>query len=169
MHPDPTAELQAGGYRVIDATSAAAIQAGLDQQPPALAIGMDAASAIAGLALVVAGVAATLYVAQRRRAFEFAALLAMGAPTRELRRAIGREQLWLVGAASIAGLVLGRACVALAAPQLRASAGVRPGAGQSSMPRPGRAFAALAIATFPGNACRRSRPDPDAPSRPSAW
>ena len=150
MHPDPTAELQAGGYRVIDATSAAAIQAGLDQQPPALAIGMDAASAIAGLALVVAGVAATLYVAQRRRAFEFAALLAMGAPTRELRRAIGREQLWLVGAASIAGLVLGRACVALAAPQLRASAGVR-------FPTPAvvvdatalvAAFAALAVATF---------------------
>jgi putative ABC transport system permease protein len=150
MHSDPTTDLQAGGYHVVDATSAAAIQAGLDQQPPALAIGMDAASAIAGLALVVAGVAATLYVAQRRRAFEFAALLAMGAPTRELRRAIGREQLWLVGAASIAGLALGRVCVALAAPQLRASAGVR-------FPTPAvvldaaalaAAFAALAVATF---------------------
>jgi hypothetical protein len=150
MGDDPTADLHADGYRVTDATSAAAIQAGLDQQPPALAIGMDAAAAIAGLALVVAGVAATLYVAQRRRAFEFAALLAMGAPTRELRRAIGREQLWLVGAASIAGLALGRACVALAAPQLRASAGV-------SFPTPVlvvdataliSAFAALAVATF---------------------
>ena len=150
MHADPTAELQADGYRVTDATSAAAIQAGLDQQPPALAIGMDAAAAIAGLALVVAGVAATLYVAQRRRAFEFAALLAMGAPPRDLRRAIGREQLWLVGAASITGLALGRACVALAAPQLQASAGVR-------FPTPVlvvdatallAALAALAVATF---------------------
>ena len=74
----------------------------------------------------------------------------MGAPTRELRRAIGREQLWLVGAASIAGLVLGRACVALAAPQLQASAGVR-------FPTPAvvvdatallAAFVALAVATF---------------------
>jgi hypothetical protein len=150
MDSDPTADLQAGGYHLTDATSAAAIQAGLDQQPPALAIGMDAASAIAGLALVVAGVAATLYVAQRRRSFEFAALLSMGAPTRELRRAIGREQLWLVGAASIAGLALGRVCVALAAPQLRASAGVR-------FPTPIvivdpttllAAFVALAVATF---------------------
>ncbi len=150
MHSDPTADLHAGGYHVIDATSAAAIQAGLDQQPPALAIGMDAAAAIAGLALVVAGVAATLYVAQRRRAFEFAALLAMGAPTRALRRAIGREQLWLVGSASIVGLALGRACVELAAPQLRASAGVR-------FPTPVvvvdasvllAALAALVVATF---------------------
>ena len=150
MHPDPTADLEADGYHVTGATSAEAIQAGLDQQPPALAMGMDAAAAIAGLALVVAGVAATLYVAQRRRAFEFAALLAMGAPTRELRRAIGREQLWLVGAASIAGLALGRACVVLAAPQLRASAGVR-------FPTPAvvvdatallAAFVALAVAMF---------------------
>jgi ABC-type antimicrobial peptide transport system permease subunit len=111
---------------------------------------MDAAAAIAGLALVVAGVGATLYVAQRRRSFEFASLLAMGAPVRELRRAIAREQFWLIAVASLAGLVLGRLCVELAAPQLRASVGVRFPTPLiiTDVPALLAAFAGLAVATF---------------------
>jgi ABC-type antimicrobial peptide transport system permease subunit len=111
---------------------------------------MDAAAAIAGLALVVAGVAATLYVAQRRRAYEFAALLALGAPPRELRRAIGREQLWLVVASSVAGVLLGYLCVVLALPQLRASVGVRFPTPNLVLDTPVLllAFAALALATI---------------------
>jgi putative ABC transport system permease protein len=150
MSDDPADALRAEGYRVGDVTSAAKIQAALDQQPPALAIGMDAAAAIAGLALVVAGVGATLYVAQRRRSFEFASLLAMGAPVRELRRAIAREQFWLIAVASLAGLVLGRLCVEFASPQLRASVGVRFPTPLiiTDVPALLAAFAGLAVATF---------------------
>jgi putative ABC transport system permease protein len=150
MGGDPVDALRADGYRVTDVTSAAKIQAGLDQKPPALAIGMDAAAAIAGLALVIAGVGATLYVAQRRRSFEFASLLAMGAPVRELRRAIVREQFWLIAVASVAGLLLGRLCVELAAAQLRTSVGVTfpTPAIVTDVPALLAAFVGLAVATF---------------------
>jgi predicted lysophospholipase L1 biosynthesis ABC-type transport system permease subunit len=150
MGADPTSALAAAGRSVEELQSAAVVQSTLDQQPPALAMGMDAAASIAALVLVVAGVAATLYVAQRRRAYEFAALLAMGAPPRSLKGAILREQLWLVGAASVAGLVLGRACVLLASPQLRASVGVRFPTPLIVVDAPAllAAFAALAVATY---------------------
>jgi hypothetical protein len=150
MKDDPTPALAATGRTVSDLTSAAVVQSSLDQQPPALAVGMDAAAAIAGLALVAAGVAATLYVAQRRRTYEFAALLAMGAAPRDLKGTIAREQLWLVGAASIAGLVLGYACVVAALPQLQDSVGVRfpVPALVVDVPVLAAALAALAMGTF---------------------
>jgi hypothetical protein len=150
MAGDPTPALADAGRSVADLRSAAVVQSGLDQRPPALAMGMDAAAAIAALALVVVGVAVTLYVAQRRRAYEFAALTAMGTPPRNLRGAIFREQLWLVGSASLAGLALGRACVLLALPQLRASIGVRFPTPILVVDAPAllAAFTGLAVATY---------------------
>ena len=104
---DPTLAIQQAGFPVVDLLSARAIEGRLAEAPQSLAVGLDAAAAIAGLGLVIAGVTATLYFAQRRRDFEFASLRAMGAGPSTLRGAIAREQSALIGAASIAGLLLG--------------------------------------------------------------
>ena len=117
---DPTAAIQAAGFPVIDLLSARTIEGRLDEAPESLAVGLDAAAAIAGLGLVIAGVTATLYFAQRRRDFEFASLRAMGAGAPALRGTIAREQFALIGVASIAGVLLGDVVVRLAtAPLLR--------------------------------------------------
>ena len=117
---DPTLAIQQAGFPVVDLLSARAIEGRLAEAPQSLAVGLDAAAAIAGLGLVIAGVTATLYFAQRRRDFEFASLRAMGASPSTLRATIAREQSALIGVASIAGLLLGYVVVRLAtAPLLR--------------------------------------------------
>ena len=117
---DPTLAIQQAGFPVVDLLSARAIEGRLAEAPQSLAVGLDAAAAIAGLGLVIAGVTATLYFAQRRRDFEFASLRAMGASPTTLRATIAREQSALIGVASIAGLLLGYVVVRLAtAPLLR--------------------------------------------------
>jgi hypothetical protein len=117
---DPTAAIQAAGFPVVDLLSSQTIEGRLDEAPESLAVGLDAAAAIAGLGLVIAGVTATLYFAQRRRDFEFASLRAMGAGAPALRGTIAREQFALIGVASIAGVLLGDVVVRLAtAPLLR--------------------------------------------------
>jgi hypothetical protein len=117
---DPTAAIQQAGFPVVDLLSARTIAGRLGEAPESLAVGLDAAAAIAGLGLVIAGVTATLYFAQRRRDFEFASLRAMGAGASTLRWTIAREQFALIGVASIAGMVLGYVVVRLAtAPLLR--------------------------------------------------
>jgi len=117
---DPTLAIEQAGFPVVDLLSAVAIEGRLAEAPQSLAVGLDAAAAIAGLGLVIAGVTATLYFAQRRRDFEFASLRAMGASPSTLRGTIAREQTALIGVASIAGLVLGYVVVRLAtAPLLK--------------------------------------------------
>jgi len=117
---DPTLAIQQAGFPVVDLLSARAIEGRLAEAPQSLAVGLDAAAAIAGLGLVIAGVTATLYFAQRRRDFEFASLRAMGAGPSTLRATIAREQSALIGVASIAGLLLGYVVVRLAtAPLLK--------------------------------------------------
>jgi ABC-type antimicrobial peptide transport system permease subunit len=117
---DPTLAIQQAGFPVVDLLSARAIEGHLAEAPQSLAVGLDAAAAIAGLGLVIAGVTATLYFAQRRRDFEFASLRAMGAGPSTLRATIAREQSALIGVASIAGLLLGYVVVRLAtAPLLK--------------------------------------------------
>ncbi|HEY6651794.1 MAG TPA: FtsX-like permease family protein [Actinomycetota bacterium] len=117
---DPTLAIQQAGFPVVDLLSAHAIEGRLAEAPQSLAVGLDAAAAIAGLGLVIAGVTATLYFAQRRRDFEFASLRAMGAGPTTLRATIAREQSALIGAASIAGMLLGYVVVRLAtAPLLK--------------------------------------------------
>src|SRR6476660_2260724 len=117
---DPTLAIQQAGFPVVDLLSARAIEGRLAEVPQSLAVGLDAAAAIAGLGLVIAGVTATLYFAQRRRDFEFASLRAMGAGSSTLRATIAREQSALIGVASIAGLLLGYVVVRLAtAPLLK--------------------------------------------------
>ena len=117
---DPTAAIQQAGFPVVDLLSTRTIEGRLDEAPESLAVGLDAAAAIAGLGLVIAGVTATLYFAQRRRDFEFASLRAMGAGAPSLRGAIAREQFALIGVATIVGVLLGDVVIRLAtAPLLR--------------------------------------------------
>jgi ABC-type lipoprotein release transport system permease subunit len=104
---DPTAAIQAAGLPVTGLLSATMIEGQLAEAPQSLAVGLDAAAAIAGLGLVIAGVTATLYFAQRRREFEFASLRAMGASAPTVRDTIAREQIALVGVATLAGIALG--------------------------------------------------------------
>ena len=104
---DPTAALGDAGFQVGHIVSAQALEARLAEAPQSLAVGLDAAAATAGLGLVIAGVTATLYFAQRRRDFEFASLRAMGTSAPTVRSTIAREQIALVAAASVAGIALG--------------------------------------------------------------
>jgi FtsX-like permease family protein len=115
---DPTAAIEAAGLPVTGELSATQIEGQLAQAPQSLAVGLDAAAAIAGLGLVIAGVTATLYFAQRRREFEFASLRAMGAGATAVRDTIAREQIALVGVASLAGIALGYLVLRLASAPL---------------------------------------------------
>jgi hypothetical protein len=85
----------------------APIEGFLAQLPQSLALGMNFVSAAGGAGLVVIGVAAALYFAQRRRDYEFAALRAMGAPSGTIVRTLALEQVLLLGFAVVAGLGLG--------------------------------------------------------------
>ena len=115
---DPTAALRDAGYQVGDVASALSVEGRLAQAPQSLAVGLDAAAATAGLGLVIAGVMATLYFAQRRREFEFASLRAMGAKGTTVRDTIAREQIALVGVATVAGIALGDVVLRLVRTQL---------------------------------------------------
>ena len=64
----------------------------LAQLPQSLAVGMNFATAVGGLGLVVLGVAIGLYFAQRRREFEFASLRAMGTEPKQVSRVLLLEQ-----------------------------------------------------------------------------
>jgi hypothetical protein len=115
---DPTGAIEAAGLPVAGELSATQIEGQLAEAPQSLAVGLDAAAAIAGLGLVIAGVTATLYFAQRRREFEFASLRAMGTGAATVRDTIAREQIALVGVASLAGIALGYLVLRLASAPL---------------------------------------------------
>ena len=89
---DPRPALQDAGL-IPGATDAAGpIIAVLAQLPQSLAVGMNFATAVGGLMLVVLGVAVGLYFAQRRREFEFASLRAMGTQPGQVSRVLLLEQ-----------------------------------------------------------------------------
>lgn len=113
---DPTVELTRAGWTVGSVASAEPIEAALSQLPRSLAIGMYAAAAMAGLALVVIGVTMALSFQQRRRDYEFAALRAMGTTPRQVRRTLVLEQVLLVGFAVLVGVGIGYAMLRLTMP-----------------------------------------------------
>ena len=96
----------------------------LAQLPQSLAVGMNFTAAAGGLGLVVIGVAAGLYFAQRRRDYEFAALRAMGTEARQIRRTLILEQTGLLGFALVAGLAIGYGLLKLVMPYVGTSLGV---------------------------------------------
>jgi hypothetical protein len=104
---DPRPALERAGFLVRSTTSAAPIEAYLAQLPSSLAVGLDGATAVGALGLVTIGVAVGLSLAQRRRAFEFASLRAMGVEGTTIARIVVLEQGVLLGSAVAAGLALG--------------------------------------------------------------
>ena len=100
------------------------IEGFLAQLPQSLALGLNFVSAAGGTGLVIVGVAAALYFAQRRRDYEFAALRAMGAAPRQIVWTLALEQLLLLGFAVAAGLGLGYAILRILMPHVGPSISV---------------------------------------------
>ncbi|HEY7668409.1 MAG TPA: ABC transporter permease [Actinomycetota bacterium] len=121
---DPRPSLQDHGFLTGTTARAAPIEAILAQLPQSLAVGMNYTAAVGGLGLVVIGVSAGLYFAQRRRDYEFAALRAMGAERRQIRRALVLEQVVLLGFAIVAGFGLGYLLLRLVMPYVGTSLAV---------------------------------------------
>jgi FtsX-like permease family protein len=122
---DPAPALRERGFvpgRVVQ--RAEPIEAMLAQLPQSLAVGMNFTAAAGGVGLVIIGVSASLYFAQRRRDYEFAALRAMGAERSQIRRTLVLEQGLLLGFAILAGLGLGYVLLRLVMPYVGTSLGV---------------------------------------------
>ena len=102
----------------------APIEGFLAQLPQSLALGMNFVAAAGGATLVVVGVAAALYFAQRRRDYEFAALRAMGTAPSQIVRTLALEQILLLGFAVAAGLGLGYLLLRLMMPYVGPSLSV---------------------------------------------
>lgn len=100
------------------------IEATLAQLPQSLAVGMNFTAAAGGVGLVIVGVSASLYFAQRRRDYEFAALRAMGAERSQIWRTLVLEQGLLLGFSILAGLGLGYLLLRLVMPYVGTSLGV---------------------------------------------
>jgi hypothetical protein len=120
----PLPALRAAGFIPGHVQRTAPIEGFLAQLPQSLALGMNFVSAAGGAGLVIVGVAAALYFAQRRRDYEFAALRAMGAAPGQIVRALALEQFLLLGFAVAAGLGLGYALLRLLMPYVGPSISV---------------------------------------------
>ncbi len=114
-----------GFMRAGDVRAAAPIEGTLAQLPQSLAVGLQFTAAVAGLGLVIVGVAAGLYFAQRRRDYEFAALRAMGAERGHVFRTLALEQGVLLGFAVAIGLAVGYGMLRLVMPSVGPSLGVQ--------------------------------------------
>jgi hypothetical protein len=121
---DPIPLLRADGLIPGAVARTAPIEGFLAQLPQSLALGMNFVAAAGGAGLVVVGVAAGLYFAQRRRDYEFAALRAMGAAPGQIVRTLALEQVLLLGFAVVAGLGLGYLLLRLMMPYVGPSLSV---------------------------------------------
>jgi len=121
---NPIPLLRADGFIPGKVARTAPIEGFLAQLPQSLALGKNFVSAAGGAGLVVVGVAAALYFAQRRRDYEFAALRAMGAPSGQIVRTLALEQVLLLGFAVVAGLGLGYLLLRLMMPYVGPSLSV---------------------------------------------
>ena len=121
---DPIPLLRVDGFIPGRVARTAPIEGFLAQLPQSLALGMNFVSAAGGAGLVIVGVAAALYFAQRRRDYEFAALRAMGAPSGQIVRTLALEQVLLLGFAVVAGLGLGYLLLRLMMPYVGPSLSV---------------------------------------------
>jgi putative ABC transport system permease protein len=121
---NPGSLLHDEGFITGDVARTAPIEGFLAQLPQSLALGMNFVSAAGGAGLVVVGVAAALYFAQRRRDYEFAALRAMGAASGQIVQTLVLEQVLLLGFAVAAGLGLGYLLLRLMMPYVGPSLSV---------------------------------------------
>ncbi|MGZ8631782.1 MAG: FtsX-like permease family protein [Actinomycetota bacterium] len=146
---DPSAALREAGWVPGLVNATAPIEGLLAQLPQSLAVGMNFAAALAGVGLVVIGVAAGLYFTMRRRDYEFAALRAMGTGRRQIRTTLLLEQAGLLGFALVAGLGIGYWLLRLVMPYVGTSLGVSypPPVLVLDWPALGAAVVAIAVAT----------------------
>jgi putative ABC transport system permease protein len=121
---NPVPLLRDEGFIPGDVARTAPIEGFLAQLPQSLALGMNFVAAAGGAGLVVVGVAAALYFAQRRRDYEFAALRAMGTASGQIVRTLALEQVLLLGFAVVAGLGLGYLLLRLMMPYVGPSLSV---------------------------------------------
>ena len=123
MGEDPRPALERAGFIPGRVDAAGPIVGILAQLPQSLAVGMNYATAAGGIGLVVIGVAAGLYFAQRRREFEFASLRAMGAEPRQITRVLLLEQGVMIAFAIVVGAALGYGVLRLVMPYVGRSIG----------------------------------------------
>jgi FtsX-like permease family len=120
---DPRPALEEAGMIPGPTESAGPIIGALAQLPQSLAVGMNFATAVGGLGLVVLGVAVGLYFAQRRREFEFASLRAMGTEPKQVTRVLLLEQGLMITFAILAGAAIGFGILRLLMPYVGRSIG----------------------------------------------
>ncbi|MGN6244722.1 MAG: ABC transporter permease, partial [Motilibacteraceae bacterium] len=121
--PDLVQRLTDQGLQVLSTESLADRRAALERDGTALALRLYLVAALLAVLLAGGAVLTSSYVAARRRSYELAALRMLGAPRRTLVAAGVREQLALVGAGVLLGLVTGLAAAAVTLPALPAVAG----------------------------------------------
>lgn len=120
---DPRPALEEAGMIPGPTEAAGPIIGALAQLPQSLAVGMNFATAVGGLGLVVLGVAVGLYFAQRRREFEFASLRAMGTEPKQVTRVLLLEQGLMITFALLAGAAIGFGILRLLMPYVGRSIG----------------------------------------------
>jgi ABC-type lipoprotein release transport system permease subunit len=120
---DPRPALRRAGMIPGPTQAAGPIIGALAQLPQSLAVGMNFATAVGGLGLVVLGVAIGLYFAQRRREFEFASLRAMGTEPGQVSRVLLLEQGLMITFAILAGAGIGFGVLRLLMPYVGRSIG----------------------------------------------
>ena len=120
---DPRPALEEAGMIPGPTEAAGPIIGALAQLPQSLAVGMNFATAVGGLGLVVLGVAVGLYFAQRRREFEFASLRAMGTEPKQVTRVLLLEQGLMITFAMLAGAAIGFGILRLLMPYVGRSIG----------------------------------------------
>jgi len=99
--------LRNAGLYILAVHGLAETQAHLNRVGPALALRFHAVAAWLGISLALGGLWLAAAVDRRRRADDLRALRSQGMRPRIVRRAVFWEYLWLVGAASAAGLLAG--------------------------------------------------------------
>jgi predicted lysophospholipase L1 biosynthesis ABC-type transport system permease subunit len=117
--PDAVARLRAAGLATDVTVTADDRAAVLGRQGPALALLLLEVCAIAGALLAAGATALAVATTGRRRAFELAALRAVGVSSRPLRRSCVGEQLLLLGTGLVLGVPAGLAAAAVALPTVR--------------------------------------------------
>jgi hypothetical protein len=113
---DAVERLRAAGLQIVDTRTSAAQRALLDRSAPALGLLLFAFAAAAAAVLAAGATAVALYLSGRRRSFELAAMLVVGAARRSLIAAAVGEQLLVLGTALVLGVTGGLASAALVLP-----------------------------------------------------
>jgi predicted lysophospholipase L1 biosynthesis ABC-type transport system permease subunit len=116
--PRITAALAAAGLRVDGTETTAQRRRELDREGVAVGLRLYLVASVAGLALVLAAVAAVLLAGASRRGWEVSVLRVLGTRRRDVAAAAALEHGVLLGAGAAAGLVAGVVAAWLTLPAL---------------------------------------------------